>query len=121
LTVSIYNVNHPLPELFGSSREEDRSPRQTLFLATCVLYEGELSHAMAQRVRETYQKGMWIILGDDDAGNREEGRQTFMDQLGADLQPIQWTHGLVRCPSLGWREKHFSYLELNAPSQNEEN
>lgn len=108
LTTSIYDITKPLPNI--------TTAQQQLFLASCVLYEGDLSIAMAQRVKEAYQRGMWILLGDDDTGYREGGRQRFLEQLGSDMSnQIEWKQGTVQCKEMGWREKPFSFLELNAP------
>ncbi|KAL3905947.1 MAG: hypothetical protein SGILL_009471 [Bacillariaceae sp.] len=108
LTASIYDIANPVPE-----------EKIDLLIATCVLYEGDLGEQMARRIAEANDRGMWILLADDDTGFREGGRQRFIDQLGEmNVQfPLEWKHGLVRCSELGWREKNFSYLELNAPHQ----
>jgi ribosomal protein L11 methylase PrmA len=107
LATSIYDVSSPLP-----NDEID------VLVASCVLYEGDLGVIMARRIAEAYERGIWIMLGDDDAGFREGGRQRFVEQLEDDINvSVKWNHGVVRCSELGWKQKSFSYLELNAPRQ----
>ena len=108
-----YDIHDPLPT--------NLPYEESLLIASCVLYEGALGVAMAQRIREAYDRGMWILLGDDDTGYRDGGRDAFLLELGGgSSSPLaaaleQWQHGIVQCPELGWREKSFSYLELNRP------
>ncbi|CAB9497420.1 expressed unknown protein [Seminavis robusta] len=118
LTTSIYDITQPLPP----PNDSKTTRSQQLFLASCVLYEGDLGIAMAQRVKEAYQRGMWILLGDDDSGYREGGRQSFLEQLalgslGSITSQIEWKQGTVQCTEMGWREKPFSFLEFNAPKK----
>ena len=109
LQTQIYDIQQPLPEESFQSK--------TLLVATCVLYEGPLAEAMAERIAQAFKQNLWIIVGDDDTGYREDGRAKFEDLLKekSGIAP-KWKHGTVECASLGWRAKPFSYFELNAPA-----
>ena len=110
LQTQIYDIQQPLPE-------ESLCQSKTLLVATCVLYEGPLAEAMAERIAQAFKQNLWIIVGDDDTGYREDGRAKFEDLLKekSGIAP-KWKHGTVECASLGWRAKPFSYFELNAPA-----
>jgi hypothetical protein len=64
----------------------------------------------------------WVIVGDDDTGERDEGRKVFLDELQRleqDLPapiPRVWMHSKVQNDNLGWRDKTAHLLHLNPPS-----
>jgi predicted nicotinamide N-methyase len=86
--------------------------------ASAMMYQADLAEALAKRVSEAYRLGAWIIIGDDDTGNREGGRERFEAELQRYLQldDVRWVRSTVRCRELKWAQKHVEILQLNNPS-----
>mmetsp|Transcript_32345 Transcript_32345/g.48234 ORF Transcript_32345/g.48234 Transcript_32345/m.48234 type:complete len:443 (-) Transcript_32345:43-1371(-) len=100
--------------------------RQSIVIATAMLYELDLAKALASRVVEAYRLGAWIIIGDDDTGERDGGRDLFLTELdrlmmelsnacGDDMPQILWTTSVVKNQKLGWMGKSVKLLHLNPP------
>lgn len=91
---------------------------QAIVVATAMLYQPQLAQALARRVAQAFEKGAWIIVGDDDTGNI--AREFFQAQLesllgDAILSDDVWTETTVKCPELGWTQKNVRILQLNSP------
>jgi predicted nicotinamide N-methyase len=89
-----------------------------IVVASAMMYQANLAEALAKRVSEAYRLGAWIIIGDDDTGNREGGRERFEANLQRHLQldDVRWVHSTVKCKELKWAQKHVEILQLNNPS-----
>jgi predicted nicotinamide N-methyase len=110
----------PLPKISDSKT----TPRP-IVLAAAMMYESDLAEALAKRAVEACQLGAWVIIGDDDTGERENGRNRFQAELDRleempsnDALTIDrvWTNTIVKCKALGWSEKSVKLLHLNPPS-----
>lgn len=89
-----------------------------IVVATTMLYDASLAKALARRVAEAFQKGAWIIMGDDDTGSiaRQQFEAELKKLLGASTQSdCHWEETTVKCPELGWTQKHVRILQLNSP------
>jgi predicted nicotinamide N-methyase len=110
----------PLPKISDSKT----APRP-IVLAAAMMYESDLAEALAKRAVEACNLGAWVIIGDDDTGQRENGRHKFQAELDRleemasnDALTIDrvWTNTIVKCKALGWSEKSVKLLHLNPPS-----
>lgn len=93
-----------------------------IVVAASVLYESKLAKAMARRVAEACNRGAWVILGDDDTGLREGGREKFESELerlqiegGGHRVRRTLTETTVKQPAFGWVGKAVRILHFNAP------
>lgn len=119
----------PLPIISSNdddiiSSENARPPK--LVIATTMLYESGLATMLAQRALEACQSGAWVVIGDDDTGDREGGRTLFVSELdrletkeGVAFSRI-WTSAKVKSKALQWNEKQVRILHLNAPEDMQE-
>lgn len=116
LHTSIFDLfsKKPLP-LFNSSTN------QKVLIATTMMYEPSLAKGLAHRAYEACVCKAWVIIGDDDTGERDGGRHIFLaefDRLNkendTDFHSI-WTNSVVKSKQLQWSEKHVKILHLNAP------
>jgi predicted nicotinamide N-methyase len=89
-----------------------------IVVASAMMYQADLAEALAKRVSEAYRLGAWIIIGDDETGNREGGRERFEAELQRYLQldDVHWVHSTIKCKELKWIQKHVEILQLNHPS-----
>jgi len=97
------------------------STNQKIVIATAMMYEARLAVVLASRAFEACARGAWVIIGDDDTGEREGGRQKFI----AELDEIEkekglqfkrnWTSSVVQNNSLNWKAKNVKTLHINAP------
>jgi predicted nicotinamide N-methyase len=103
-----------------------QQPRQQrIVVAGAMLYDANLAAALARRVVEAvYAFDAWVIVGDDDSGERDGGRAIFLQEMERHQQqhqqknlsiPMVQTQGVVRHAGLGWSEKRVSLLHFNAP------
>eukprot|EP00978_Attheya_sp_CCMP212_P047807 scaffold434113_cov51-Attheya_sp.AAC.1 len=119
-TTGIFDLTSdlPLPLNAPGSADESSSPFPPLVLAGAVLYEADLAEVLARRVAEAVNDfGAWVIIGDDDTGQREGGRGLFeaeLERLGiAPLLSMSTT--TVKCKALSWNEKQVTLLHINSP------
>ena len=110
----------PLPVLSSNST----TPQ--MLIATAMMYEADLATVLAQRAMEACQSGAWVVIGDDDTGEREGGRNLFVSEMDR-MEKEQgvsfartWTTSKVRSKALSWNEKAVRVLHLNAPPDVEE-
>ena len=93
-------------------------------IATAMMYEASLATGLARRAFEACMRhGAWVIIGDDDTGEREGGRERFLSEL--DLLEIEndgseslrriWTSSSVKSKELRWSEKQVKILHINPP------
>ncbi len=117
LNTSIVDLfsNKPLP-LSTSSKN------QKVVIATAMMYEQSLATGLARRAIEACASGAWVIIGDDDTGERDGGRAIFVSELdrlkkekGVEFQSI-WTSSVVKSKELNWSAKRVKILHLNAPA-----
>ena len=90
-----------------------------IVVAGTMMYTAELAQVMARRVAEAVLLGAWVIVGDDETGHRENGREIFEVELSRLLDTSDqtiWTKSTVKCKSLGWKEKQVTVLHINPPS-----
>jgi predicted nicotinamide N-methyase len=93
-------------------------PRGPIVVAGAMMYEAELAQALARRIVEAAALGAWVIIGDDDTGQREDGRDLFEAELRRGMVEetnLTWIKTTVKCKSLGWNEKQVQLLHINAP------
>ena len=97
------------------------SSTKKVVIATAMMYESSLATILARKAFEACSRGAWVIIGDDDTGNREGGRERFvaeLDQLEKknclSFQRI-WTSTAVRSKVLRWNEKQVKILHMNPP------
>lgn len=94
----------------------------TIVAAAAMMYGEDLAKLLARRVYEACARGAWVIVGDDDTGEREGGRRAFMSEFARLEQtngkefPSTWTKSIVKEESLKWNEKRVQILHLNQPS-----
>lgn len=89
-----------------------------ILVAGAMMYASELAQALARRVAEAVLLGAWVIVGDDETGQRESGRELFATELSRlldDTDKMIWTKSTVKCKSLGWKEKQVTVLHINPP------
>ena len=98
-----------------------------IVIAGAMMYEAELAQALARRIMEAVTLGAWIIVGDDDTGQREDGRDHFEAELRRTMTTtmgttntntnlnLTWIKSTVQCKSLGWKEKQVQILHINPP------
>ena len=86
-----------------------------------MLYEQSLATGLARRAFEACSRGAWVIIGDDDTGEREGGRDLFVSELdrlekekGVGFRRF-WKNSAVKSKELKWNEKQVQILHLNAP------
>lgn len=118
----------PLPlvmEKGGSSTTTRTAP--PIVIAAAMMYEADLAQALARRLMEACSLGAWVILGDDDTGQRDGGRASFMAEFArledesssrnSNIKKVErvWTDVTVKSAELGWREKQVRLLHLNPP------
>ena len=90
-------------------------------IATAMMYDANLAAELAQRAFEACARGAWVILGDDDTGEREGGRQLFISELDKleEEKDVRfqrtWIGSVVKSKSMQWSEKNVKVLHLNAP------
>ena len=76
---------------------------------------------LAQRTFQACMDGAWVIIGDDDTGNRGNGREKFLTELdrlekGHDIKFQRiWNSSVIKNTSLGWNAKQVKLLHLNPP------
>jgi len=104
----------PLPISASSSNRK-------VVIATAMMYDANLAAELAQRAFEACARGAWVILGDDDTGEREGGRQLFISELDKleEEKDVRfqrtWIGSVVKSKSMQWSEKNVKVLHLNAP------
>lgn len=126
LSVQLFDIfsNDPLPLMKGETFVEDSQEIiRPIVLGCSILYDSQLARGMAQRfVEACSDHNAWVIVGDDDTGERDSGRKSFLDELerlekGLSTPiPRVWTHSQVQNDKLGWRDKTAHLLHLNPPS-----
>lgn len=100
--------------------------KSCILVASAVLYDKDLAKAMAGRVMEACEKGVWVILADDDTGLREGGREVFEEEWeklvtkkGLDTSgriSSQWSHSTIQQKDVfGWSNKPVQLLHFNRP------
>jgi len=89
--------------------------------ATAMMYDSEVAKQLAHRAFEACARGAWVILGDDDTGEREGGRKLFISELdkvekenGKQFSRV-WKQSAVKYQPLQWSEKPVKLLHYNAP------
>ncbi len=133
--------------LEGDEDEDEDNHRQHLrpiVFGCSVLYNAQLAKGMARRFVEACRDHQaWVIVGDDDTGECDGGREIFLEELDRLLSlwekqnnnagvtsssttsfttkpntPIRrvWTHSTVQNDKLGWRNKTVHLLLLNPPA-----
>lgn len=114
------SINSILETRIFDITSSDPLPIQSdaIVVATTMLYDSSLAKALARRVAEGFQKGAWFIVGDDDTGSI--ARQQFEAELKTLLGDVifsdcRWEETTVKCPELGWTQKHVRILQLNSP------
>jgi len=97
------------------------STNQKVVIATAMMYESSIAGVLARRALEACALGAWVMIGDDDTGEREGGRQHFVSELdklekekGVTFRRT-WTSSVVKSKPLQWSEKQVKILHLNAP------
>ena len=97
------------------------STNQKVVIATAMLYESSVAGVLARRAIEACARGAWVMIGDDDTGEREGGRKYFVSELDK-LEKEKgftfrrtWTSSVVKSKPLQWSEKQVKILHLNAP------
>ena len=104
----------PLPMSTSSSNRK-------VVVATAMFYDKELAAGLARRAFEACTRGAWVMIGDDDTGEREGGRNYFileMDKLEEESEisfDRQWSQSIVKSKVLQWSEKQVKVLHLNKP------
>jgi len=99
----------------------ENSTNQEIVIATAMMYESKLAAVLARRAFEACSRGAWVIIGDDDTGEREGGRQMFtseLDQIEKEKGVAfdrTWTSSIVQNKSLNWKAKNVKTLHINAP------
>ena len=100
-----------------------------IVVASAVLYERSIAKAVSKRVLEAIEGwDAWVILGDDDTGMRDGGREVLQGELDAYEQRARasgeavghvlsrrLSHVTVQNSAFGWKEKPARMLHLNAP------
>lgn len=119
----------------SNSSTTTRSTAPPIVIAAAMMYEADLAQGLARRLMEACSLGAWVILGDDDTGERDGGRASFLaefarleDELllvsstrndNTNLRKSKvervWTDVIVKNAELGWREKQVRLLHLNPP------
>ena len=126
LSTSIYDLFSKTPLPIPEITAEDQ-PRP-IVVAAAMMYEGALAQGLARRALEAARRGAWVIIGDDDTGERERGRSMFeaeLDRLEKESAkqqniptfPRVWVDQMVQCQELGWAEKRVKLFHLNPPSE----
>ena len=130
LSVQLFDIfsNDPLPLPTLEGTTTTTTIAQPIVLGCSVLYDAKLAKGMARRFVEACREhNAWVIVGDDDTGERDGGRKVFLDELqrlenqGEDQRgmprsiPRVWTHSKVQNEALGWRDKTAHLLHLNPP------
>lgn len=97
------------------------SPNQKIVIAGAMMYDSSLAVVLAHRAFEACARGAWVIIGDDDTGEREGGRELFLSELdqiekekGVEFQK-HLTSSVVKSKPLQWNEKQVKVLHINAP------
>jgi len=102
-----------------SHQDDALSILQPIVVAGAMMYEAKLAQALAGRIAEALSHGAWIIVSDDDTGQRENGRELFEKELSRVLDiskaDLIWTRTEVKCEALGWKEKKVQVLHINPP------
>lgn len=95
--------------------------RKKIVTATAMMYEADVAMGLARRAFEACARGAWVIIGDDDTGEREGGRQLFTAELdrmeeekGLQFSRV-WKQSAVKYKPLQWSAKPVKLLHLNAP------
>ena len=114
--------NKRLPIVATNEESSSESPYPPkIVIATTMMYEPGLATILAQRALEACRCGAWVVIGDDDTGEREGGRTLFVSELDRlEKQeeiffPRIWTDTKVKSKALQWNEKRVQILHLNAP------
>lgn len=138
LQTSIFDLCSDIPLPLSAANQDDSledPPKKKMVIATTLLYEAGLATRLAQRALEACKAGAWVMIGDDDSGQREGGRSLFvaeLDRLQQEFEKQQeqeehdiaissfsriWTTTKVRSKALQWNEKQVQILHLNAPKE----
>lgn len=94
---------------------------QPIVVGSAMTYDAVLAKGLAKRLVEACRDfDAWVILGDDETGEREGGRALFLQELerlqvGEGFSKV-WTRVQVKNTSLGWQDKPARILHLNPPS-----
>jgi predicted nicotinamide N-methyase len=99
---------------------ESKHTQPPIVIAAAMLYQADLAEALARRLAEACAQNAWVILGDDETGEREGGREKFLMEFAriqGDNKPIHqvWTEVTVKNKNLGWVAKKVKLLHLNPP------
>ena len=89
-------------------------PQADIVIASAVLYDADLAKALAQRVIEACENGAWVILGDDETGERDGGRSAFLSVTDAAGIKSTSTETIVVNQALGWQAKAVKLIHFNA-------
>jgi predicted nicotinamide N-methyase len=116
------NLSSLLPRPRGNSNtNNDESSGNTstnhiqMLIASAALYEPDLAKALGRCVVQAYQKGMWIIVGDCDTGERDGGRAIFLKILEEHNIDTHWVEQSMAHPQLGWKGKPIKLIHMNVP------
>ena len=101
--------------------------KKSLVIAAAMLYDSDLAKMLARRVYEAcYVHDAWVIIGDDDTGIRDNGREIFLQELVRLEEQEQqrrnskvsrtWISSIVRNTNLKWNEKQIHILQMNSPN-----
>eukprot|EP01083_Nonionella_stella_P015620 43730_1 len=98
------------------------SGNRKIVVAAAMLYGKFLATLLANRAFEACSRGAWVIIGDDDTGLREGGRDEFLSvfarlekEKGVKYEAT-WIKSIVKHEGLKWNEKRVQILHLNKPS-----
>ena len=97
------------------------SPNTKIVVATAMMYEAGLAKILAHRAFEACSRGAWVIIGDDDTGEREGGRDLFLSEF----QKLEKSKGVsfkkeqirstVKSKTMNWSSKQVILVHLNSP------
>ena len=113
---------NPLPIVTNTGSAVFDHTNRPLVMAAAMLYSTELALLLARRAFEaTHQHNAWVVIGDDDSGEREGGRSRFFQELDRlehqDGRSVSRTitKSVVQNQSLKWSEKRIQLIHLNHP------
>jgi len=118
-TLNTFNMDLSSKRPLPFSRSSDN---KKIVVAAAMMYSSDLAKLLARRAYEGCTRGAWVIIGDDDTGEREGGRLAFLTEFallekanGKEFPSI-WIKSIVKDESLKWNEKRVQILHLNKPS-----
>ena len=100
------------------------SSNKKIVVAAAMLYDAKLATMLAHKAFEACVRGAWVIIGDDDTGEREGGRQIFLREFenlekraGIASFRMDVESSEVKSEPLNWSAKRVVLLHLNAPGE----